>query len=387
MERYMLDISDKLKSIKENNLYREIRYLSMPQDKVTVIDGKKVLLMSSNNYLGLCNDHKVKQAAIDAINEYGLGSGGSRLTTGSYDLHKKLEEKIAKFKGCEAALVFNTGYMANLGVISAICDQDYSIFSDELNHASIIDGCRLSKGNIIVYKHNNVKDLEYKIKCINPKKGIIVTDSVFSMDGDIANIRDIVKIAKKYNLLTMVDDAHATGVIGKNGKGSSEYFSCNIDITVGTLSKAIGSEGGFVCANKKIIDYLKNKARSFIFSTAISPAVINGAIASLDILENSNSLVEKLQSNVSYLCKRLRDIGFDINSESPIIPIIIGEEHKAMDFSKSLLEEGIYIPAIRYPTVKKGEARLRMTVMATHDYDDIDFVIQKINEIKKYIKL
>ena len=383
----MLDISDKLKSIKENNLYREIRYLSMPQDKVTVIDGKKVLLMSSNNYLGLCNHHKVKQAAIDAINEYGLGSGGSRLTTGSYDLHKKLEEKIAKFKGCEAALVFNTGYMANLGVISAICDQDYSIFSDELNHASIIDGCRLSKGNIIVYKHNNVKDLEYKIKSINPKKGIIVTDSVFSMDGDIANIPDIVKIAKKYNLLTMVDDAHATGVIGKNGKGSSEYFSCNVDITVGTLSKAIGSEGGFVCANKKIIDYLKNKARSFIFSTSLSPAVINGAIASLDILENDNSLVEKLQSNVSYLCKGLRDIGFDINSESPIIPIIIGEEHKAMDFSKSLLEEGIYIPAIRYPTVNKGESRLRITVMATHDYNDIDFVIQKISEVKNNIKV
>lgn len=383
----MLDISDKLKSIKENNLYREIRYLSMPQDKVTVIDGKKVLLMSSNNYLGLCNHHKVKQAAIDAINEYGLGSGGSRLTTGSYDLHKKLEEKIAKFKGCEAALVFNTGYMANLGVISAICDQDYSIFSDELNHASIIDGCRLSKGNIIVYKHNNVKDLEYKIKSINPKKGIIVTDSVFSMDGDIANIPDIVKIAKKYNLLTMVDDAHATGVIGKNGKGSSEYFSCNVDITVGTLSKAIGSEGGFVCANKKIIDYLKNKARSFIFSTSLSPAVINGAIASFDILENDNSLVEKLQSNVSYLCKGLRDIGFDINSESPIIPIIIGEEHKAMDFSKSLLEEGIYIPAIRYPTVNKGESRLRITVMATHDYNDIDFVIQKISEVKNNIKV
>lgn len=383
----MLDISDKLKNIKENNLYREIRYLSMPQDKVTVIDGKKVLLMSSNNYLGLCNHHKVKQAAIDAINEYGLGSGGSRLTTGSYDLHKKLEEKIAKFKGCEAALVFNTGYMANLGVISAICDQDYSIFSDELNHASIIDGCRLSKGNIIVYKHNDIKDLEYKIKSINPKKGIIVTDSVFSMDGDIANIPDIIKIAKRYNLLTMIDDAHATGVIGKNGKGSSEYFNCDVDITVGTLSKAIGSEGGFVCANKKIIDYLKNKARSFIFSTALSPAVISGAIASFDILENDNRLVEKLQSNVSYLCERLRDIGFDINSESPIIPIIIGEEHKAMELSKSLLEEGIYIPAIRYPTVNKGESRLRMTVMATHDYNDIDFVIQKISEVKNNIKV
>jgi len=185
----------------------------------------------------------------------------------------------------------------------------------------------------------------------------------------------------------MIDDAHATGVIGKNGKGSSEYFNCDVDITVGTLSKAIGSEGGFVCANKKIIDYLKNKARSFIFSTALSPAVINGAIASFDILENDNRLVEKLQSNISYLCERLRDIGFDINSESPIVPIIIGEEHKAMELSKSLLEEGIYIPAIRYPTVNKGESRLRMTVMSTHDYNDIDFVIQKISEVKNNIKV
>lgn len=383
----MLDINNKLKNIKENNLYREIRYLSMPQDKVTVIDGRKVLLMSSNNYLGLCNNDKLKQASIDAINKYGLGSGGSRLTTGSYELHKKLEEKIAKFKNCEAALVFNTGYMANVGVISAICDEDYYIFSDELNHASIIDGCRLSKGNIIVYKHNDMKDLEYKIKSINPKKGIIVTDSVFSMDGDIANIPEIIRIGKENNLLIMVDDAHATGVIGKNGKGSSEYFACEVDITVGTLSKAIGSEGGFVCANKKIIDYLKNKSRSFIFSTALSPAVINGAIAAFDILKNDNSLVQKLQSNVSYLCKGLRDIGIDINSESPIIPIIIGQEDKAIQFSNILIEEGIYIPAIRYPTVKKGEARLRMTVMATHSYEDIDFVIQKINEIKKYIKL
>ncbi|HSQ88980.1 8-amino-7-oxononanoate synthase [Romboutsia sp.] len=383
----MFDINNKLKFIKENNLYREIRYLSMPQDKVTIIDGRRVLLMSSNNYLGLCNHHKVKQAAIDAIKEYGLGSGGSRLTTGSYDLHKKLEKKIAKFKGCEAALIFNTGYMANVGVISAICNEDYYIFSDELNHASIIDGCRLSKGKVIVYKHNDIKDLEDKVKAINPKKGIIVTDSVFSMDGDIANIPEIIRIGKENNLLTMVDEAHATGVIGNNGKGSSEYFSCDVDITVGTLSKAIGSEGGFVCGNKEIIDYLKNKARSFIFSTALSPAVINGAIASFDVLKNDNSLVRKLQSNVSYLCKGLRNIGFDINSESPIIPIIIGEEDKAVEFSNRLLEEGIYIPAIRYPTVKKGKARLRMTVMATHSYEDIDFVIQKINEIKKYIKL
>lgn len=378
----MNDIKDKLKLIKENNLYREMRYLSKPQDKFTTIDGKDVLLMSSNNYLGLCSNEEVKMASIEAINKYGLGSGGSRLTTGSYDLHKKLEEEISKFKNVEAALIFNTGYMANVGVISAICDENYYIFSDELNHASIIDGCRLSKAKTIVYKHNDMKDLESKIRSNNPKFGMIVTDSVFSMDGDIAKLPEVIEIAKKYNLLTLVDDAHATGVIGKTGRGSSEYFNCKPDIIIGTLSKAIGSEGGFVCANKDIIDYIKNKARSFIFSTALSPAVINGAIKSLNIIEKNPELVKKLNDNINYMCKSLRDIGFNINSESPIIPILIGKEEIALEFSKMLLEEGIYIPAIRYPTVKRGKAILRLTLMATHDFKDLDFVLDKIKSIK-----
>lgn len=378
----MNDIKDKLKLIKENNLYREMRYLSKPQDKFTTIDGKDVLLMSSNNYLGLCSNEEVKMASIEAINKYGLGSGGSRLTTGSYDLHKKLEEEISKFKNVEAALIFNTGYMANVGVISAICDENYYIFSDELNHASIIDGCRLSKAKTIVYKHNDMKDLESKIMSNNPKFGMIVTDSVFSMDGDIAKLPEVIEIAKKYNLLTLVDDAHATGVIGKTGRGSSEYFNCKPDIIIGTLSKAIGSEGGFVCANKDIIDYIKNKARSFIFSTALSPAVINGAIKSLNITEKNPELVKKLNDNINYMCKSLRDIGFNINSESPIIPILIGKEEIALEFSKMLLEEGIYIPAIRYPTVKRGKAILRLTLMATHDFKDLDFVLDKIKSIK-----
>ncbi|MEG0843962.1 MAG: 8-amino-7-oxononanoate synthase [Romboutsia sp.] len=381
----MREISKKLQEIKDNNLYREIKYLSRSQDKYTNIDGKDVLLMSSNNYLGLCNNEDVKNSAIEGIKKYGLGSGGSRLTTGSYDLHRELEEKIAKFKNKESALIFNTGYMANLGVISAICDEGYYIFSDELNHASIIDGCKLSKGKIIIYKHNDVDDLYKKISEINPIKGVIVTDSVFSMDGDIADIKKICEIAEEKNLLTIVDDAHATGVIGKTGRGSSEYFDCDIDIIIGTLSKAIGSEGGFVCANKVIIDYIRNKARSFIFSTALSPAVISGAIKSFELIEDNPKLVEKLSVNVNYLCKKLKDIGYDISRKSPIIPIIIGEEDKALEFSKKLFEEGIHIPAIRYPTVKKGEARLRMTLMATIDYSDIDFVVDKISKIKDSI--
>lgn len=377
----MDNIKAKLQQIKDNNLYRQIKYLNEPQDKYTTINNKKVLLMSSNNYLGLCNNEEVKKSAIESINKYGLGSGGSRLTTGSYDLHKKLEEKIAKFKGYEDAIIFNTGYMANIGVISAICDEDYYIFSDELNHASIIDGCRLSKGKTIVYKHNDIKDLTSKINEINPKHGIIVTDSVFSMDGDICKLDEIVKIAKKYNLISIVDDAHATGVIGKTGRGSSEYFNIKPDITIGTLSKAIGSEGGFVCANNDIIDYLRNKSRSFIFSTALSPAVIGASIKSFEIIENNPYLVKKLKENVEYLCKGLKNIGFDINRETPIIPILIGDEKKAIKISESLLEEGIHIPAIRYPTVKKGEAILRVTLMATHDFYDIDLVIDSIKKL------
>lgn len=378
----MNDIKEKLEYIKNNNLYRKIKYLSEPQDKYTTIDGRKILLMSSNNYLGLCNNENVKQSAIEAIQKYGLGSGGSRLTTGSYDLHRKLEKKIAKFKNYEDALIFNTGYMANLGVISAICDENYYIFSDELNHASIIDGCRLSKGKIIVYKHNDVKDLEDKIKDLNPSKGIIISDSVFSMDGDICNFDKIYEIAKRYNLLTILDDAHATGVIGKTGRGSSEYFKNKPDITIGTLSKAIGSEGGFVCSSENIIDFLRNKARSFIFSTALSPAVINGAIKSFEIIEENIELVQKLSNNISYTCKRLNEIGFNISSDSPIIPILIGDEEKAVKLSELLLENGIFIPAIRYPTVKTGCAILRLTIMATHNYEDIDYMIDIINRYK-----
>ena len=378
----MNDIKEKLQTIKEKNLYREMRYLSKPQDKYTVIDKRQVLLMSSNNYLGLANNEEVKKSAIDGINEFGLGSGGSRLTTGSYDLHRKLEEKIAKFKNCEAALIFNTGYMANVGVISAICDENYYIFSDELNHASIIDGCKLSKGKTIVYKHNNMKDLYNKISTINPTKGIIVTDSVFSMDGDIANIHDIVKIAKEFNLLTVVDDAHATGVIGKNGRGSSEYFNCKVDITIGTLSKAVASEGGFVCADEYIIDYLKNKARSFIFSTALSPGIINGAIKSFELIESTDR-VKKLNNNIKYINRKLRGIGIeaDGNGDSPIIPIFIGDEDLAMDISKSLLVKGIYIPAIRYPTVPLNKSILRMAIMSTHNKEDLDLVIYELKQI------
>lgn len=380
----MGDIRLKLQSIKQNNLYREMSYLSKPQDKYTTINGKDVLLMASNNYLSLANNKELKQAAVDALEKYGFGSGGSRLTTGSYDLHKKIEDKLASFKNYEAALVFNTGYMANVGVISAICDSnEHFIFSDELNHASIIDGCRLSKGKIIVYKHNDMEDLYKKIDESNCKKGIIITDGVFSMDGDIANLKRICEIGKEKGLITIVDDAHATGVIGKTGRGSCEYWDCHADITIGTLSKAIGSEGGFVCSSKDMIDYLKNKARSFIFSTALSPAVIGAALKGVEIIERENSIIEKLSKNIEYTCERLRQIGVNVHKNSPIIPILIGDEDKATNISKSLLEEGIFIPAIRYPTVKKGQAILRLALMQSHSFEDIDYLCEKLKYLLK----
>ncbi|WP_170075145.1 8-amino-7-oxononanoate synthase [Paraclostridium dentum] len=383
----MNDINKKIQQLKKMNLYRDIKYLTESQDKYTTIDNKSVILMASNNYLGLSNNNLIKQAAIESIKYYGVGSGGSRLTTGSYDVHRELEKKIAKFKNYEDCLVFNNGYMANVGVISSICDEDYTIFSDELNHASIIDGCRLSKAKVVVYKHNDMIDLLNKVKLKNSKYGVIVTDSVFSMDGDIANLEEIIGIAKDNNLITIVDDAHATGVIGEKGKGSCEYFNTkNIDITIGTLSKAIGSEGGFVCANSEITEFLRNKARSFIFSTALSPSVISAAIKSMEIIEKNPELIKKLNENIEYFCEKLDEIGFKVKSDTPIVPIIIGNEDTANEFSKKLLEEGVFIPAIRYPTVKKGKARLRATIMATHNFDDIDIVIKKIKKVKNSIK-
>ncbi|WGX75369.1 pyridoxal phosphate-dependent aminotransferase family protein [Paraclostridium bifermentans] len=332
----MNGINRKIQKLKEMNLYRDIKYLSEAQDKYTTIDNKCVISMASNNYLGLSNNNLIKKAAIESIKYYGVGSGGSRLTTGSYNVHRKLEKKIATFKNCEDCLIFNNGYMANVGVISSICDEDYTIFSDELNHASIIDGCRLSKAKVVVYKHNDMIDLSNKVKLKNSKYGIIITDSVFSMDGDIADLKEIVSIAKDNNLMTIVDDAHATGVIGEKGKGSCEYFNIqDIDIIIGTLSKAIGSEGGFVCANSEITDFLRNKARSFIFSTALPPSVVSASIKSIEIIEKNPELIKKLNENVKYFCEKLGEIGFEVKSNTPIVPIIIGNEDIANEFSKN----------------------------------------------------
>ncbi|MCB2339022.1 8-amino-7-oxononanoate synthase [Clostridium estertheticum] len=383
-------ITDKLMKIKDKGLYRELRYIDTAQSPRVKIEGKDFILLGSNNYLGLCDDFRLKKAAIDAINKYGVGSGGSRLTTGSYDLHKQLEEKIASFKGTEASLVFNTGYMANVGIISALCDAGWVIFSDKLNHASIIDGYRLSGAKLIRYKHCDMDDLLNKINKYKGSNNLIVTDGVFSMDGDIAPLPEIVKIAKKFNMMTMVDDAHATGILGKNGSGTASYFGLDneIDIIMGTLSKAVASEGGYVAGKKDLINYLINSARSFIYSTALSPSTIAVSIKALEIIEKDEERRVKLLKTSNWFQNQLKVAGFNVmETKTPIIPILIGEVDKAVEFSKILLAQGVYVPAIRPPSVPRGTSRLRISLMATHSKEDLEEALVKIKEIGKELKI
>ena len=386
----MNHIIGKLKETKEKGLYRDLRYIETAQSPRVKIEGKDFILLGSNNYLGLCDDSRLKKAAIDAINKYGVGSGGSRLTTGSYDIHKELEEKLASFKGTEASLIFNTGYMANIGVITSLCDRSSVIFCDRLNHASIIDGCRLSGAKLIRYNHCDMNDLLNKINKHKGSRNLIVTDGVFSMDGDIAPLPDIIKIAKKHNIMTMVDDAHATGVLGKTGSGTLAYFGLDneIDIMMGTLSKAVASEGGYVAGKKDLIDYLRNYARSFVYSTALSPSTIAVSIKALEIIEKDEESRVKLLKMSDWFQKELEIAGFNlIRTKTPIIPIMVGQVDKTVEFSKSLLKEGIYIPAIRPPSVPEGTSRLRVSLMATHTQQDLEEALTKIKLIGKRLNV
>ena len=379
----MKRFSEKLDQIKKNGLYRKMKHLQTPQGSHIKIDDKDYLLLSSNSYLGLCNDNRLKQAAHDAIEKYGVGSGGSRLTTGSYEIHQKLEEEIAFFKKTEAALLFNTGYMANVGAISGIADKSWVIFSDSLNHASIIDGCRLSRAEIIVYDHCDAADLARKVQGYSGRQALIVTDGLFSVDGDIAPLPAIVEIAQKSNILLMVDDAHATGVLGLSGGGTADYFglSDEIDIQMGTLSKALASEGGFIAGKQSLIDYLVNTARSFIFSTALSPATIAVARKALEIVRTEPQRRETLLANAAWFRAELRQAGFDVaENEAPIISIVVGAPDLAVTFSNQLMERNIFVSAIRPPTVPEGTSRLRISIMATHTREDL---LQALNHIKE----
>ena len=360
-----------------------------PLDAVRVKrDDKEYLMMASNNYLGLTFDTRVIEGALKGTQEYGTGSGGSRLVSGTFPLFTELENALAKFKNTEKALVFNTGYMANVGTISAIADKDTIIFSDALNHASIIDGCRLSKASIKAYSHCDVEELKYLLKQTDRSaRKLIVTDGVFSMDGDIAPLDKLYELSREYNALLMVDDAHATGTIG-NGHGTAAYFGLEkeVDIQLGTLSKSLGSVGGYVAANNTIIDYLVNTSRSFIFSTALSPADIGAALAALHVLESDISVLHRLHENVNYMADKLISMGINATNETPIFPILIGRNEDTLAVSEYLYESGIIGTAIRPPTVPIGESRIRLTVTAAHNKEQIDYVCHTLHKAMQTVK-
>ncbi len=378
---------EQLDSKIENHNLRTLREYC-PIDAVRVKrDDKEYLMMASNNYLGLTFDSRVIEGALKGAQQYGTGSGGSRLVSGTFPLFTELERSLAKFKNTEKALVFNTGYMANVGTISAVADKNTIIFSDALNHASIIDGCRLSRGTVKTYSHCDIDELKYLLKQVdrNTRK-LIVTDGVFSMDGDIAPLDKLYELSREYNALLMVDDAHATGTIG-NGHGTAAYFGLEkeVDIQLGTLSKSLGSVGGYVAANSTIIDYLVNMSRSFIFSTALSPADIGAALVALHILESDTSVLQRLHENVNYMAEQLLSLDIDATNETPIFPILIGSNEDTLAVSQYLYEAGIIGTAIRPPTVPIGESRIRLTVTAAHNKKQIDYVCQSLHNAMKQL--
>ncbi|MGB9813919.1 MAG: 8-amino-7-oxononanoate synthase [Thermovenabulum sp.] len=386
-------LEKELELLKESHLYRQ---LPGPLEVFTGpranINGQEVLLFSSNNYLGMSHHPRVKAASKEAVERWGTGSGGSRLTTGNFVLHRQLEERIARFKGTEDAIVFSSGYLANLGVISALMGRGDLVLSDELNHASIIDGCRLSRATVKVFRHRDVTHLRDILLAERNsyRRCLIVTDGVFSMDGDIAPLPHLLQLAKEFQALLMVDDAHATGVLGKRGAGTVEHFGLEGKdiIQMGTLSKALGSEGGYVTGNAILVDYLRNRARSFIFSTALSPPVVAAAIAALDVLEEEPHLLDQLHANVCQLYRGLKEMGFEVlPTESAIIPLMVGEANRALALSAALAEKGVFVPAIRPPTVPEGTSRLRITVMATHKPEDIQRALEAFLWAGKNLRL
>jgi len=369
-------IKKEVQSLKDQNLYNNILTLESPVDAVITINSKQYLNFCSNNYLGLANNTVLKSAAINAIKKYGIGPAAVRTIAGTTLLHKTLEEKLAKFKKVESVLTFQSGFTANLAVIPAIVGEKDLIFSDELNHASIIDGCRLSKAEVIRYIHLNTKDLEQKLKSAPTDiKKLVITDGVFSMDGDIAPLDEIYKITSKYNAILMVDDAHGEGVLGTNGRGIVDLFNLHgkVDIEVGTMSKAFGVVGGMIAGKKKLIEWLTQRARPFLFSSAMTIPDVAACIASVELLSKSDKLVKKLWSNSNYLKTGLKKIGFDIgNSKSPIIPLMLGDSKKAQDMSKELFNEGLFAKAIVFPTVPQGKARIRIMNSAAHSKKNLD---------------
>jgi len=378
---------DEIKDLKKKGLYRELRTIEGEQDSSVIMNGRRVLMFSSNNYLGLANHPDLKKASANAALCYGTGSGASRLISGNMEIHRVLENELASFKGTERAILFSSGYHANLGVISALAGEGDVILSDELNHASIIDGCRLSRAEVRVYKHANLNSLEEMLKGSSRfRRRLIVTDSVFSMEGDIAPLPAIVDLGEKYSALVMVDDAHGTGVLGEMGKGAIEHFGLcgRVDVQMGTLGKALGSFGAYVAGSEDLVDYLVNKARSLLYTTALPPSVCGAVLAALKILGERPQLIGQLRNNVTYFRKGMRDLGYTIpEGETPIIPLVFQDPSITMEMAQNLLDEGVYVQGIRPPTVPDGTSRLRITLMATHTKEQLDFGLRAFEKIGK----
>lgn len=384
----MFDLKNKLENIKNKNLLRNFYEFSSPQNKNITLNNKNFLLFSSNNYLGFCTNSELKISSMETINKFGVGSGGSRLTTGTTTLHKECENLISKFKNKEDSILYSSGYLCNVGSISSLFYEDFIIFSDELNHSSIISGIKLTKSKCVIYKHSDINDLTKKIKensCIEKK--VIITDGVFSMDGDICKLNDLMEICYKFNCYLYIDDAHSTGVLGKTGAGTCEYFNISDEkiILMGTGSKALGCVGGFISSSSLVIDYLKNTSKTFIFSTSQTPEnakTLSNSIIKCTKYESQRNYLKNLSI---YLRNSLRNIGYSIiDGITPIIPIILKDEKLCLIFQKELMSKNIFLTPIRPPSVPKNTSRLRITLCCNHTYEDINYLIDSLKSL--YLK-
>ena len=390
-------LTAQLDDLKAKGTFFKLRQLDDIQAPVCTYDGQKVINLASNNYLGLCNHPKLEEAAIRAVREHGVGSGAVRTIAGTMRIHMELEEKIARFKNVEACVVFQSGFTANAGTVGSILGKEDFILSDELNHASIIDGARLSRAKIKVFRHKDVAHCEELLQEVasEPGKKLVITDGVFSMDGDIGPVGELAALCEKYGAIMMVDDAHASGVLGRNGRGSVDHFNVHgkVDVQVGTLSKAIGALGGYVCGSRDLIDFLYHRARPFLFSTSHPPSVAATCIAAFDILENEPERIERLWANTAYFKEQLASVGFDIGgrttpaSETPIIPIILGDGRKTMEFSRELFANGLMATGIAFPTVPEGKARVRIIMTSEHTRPELDQALEILTRVARKMNL
>jgi glycine C-acetyltransferase len=386
-------LTDQLDDLRNKGTHFRLRVLDDEQAAVCTFDGKRVINLASNNYLGLTTHPKLREAALEATRKYGVGSGAVRTIAGTMKIHMELEEKIARFKNVEACVVFQSGFAANAGTVSAVLGKDDFIISDQLNHASIIDGARLSKAKILVFHHKDIRHAEEQLASVQnqPGKKLLITDGVFSMDGDIGPLPALCELAEKYGAIMMVDDAHSSGVLGRNGRGTIDHHKVHgrVDIQVGTLSKAIGALGGYVCGTRDLIDFLYHRARPFLFSTSHPPSVAATCIAAFDVLEQGPERIEKLWENTRFWKKELGLLGFNIGgvttpaSETPITPIIIGDGKLTMDFSRELFQQGVMGTGIAFPTVPEGKARIRTIVTATHTRDELQQALETLKIVGK----